>query len=232
VGLHALWGGKPPGASKITKHGAWHSLAYGSGILALSSYLGCLWSSKAGGLESSGAHIVVEALGSTCVGMWASRSHSNCCRHGGSKPAGSRNSGACFPDMGSRRAIQWYSRSGVSKPAGSGSSGACLPSAGIQEPQELLQSWENKASRQWEPWSLHASTGFWENGTAADAGRGNQACWLAPSLTHGAAGALGPAYTGAPISLAFQSEVSRSCSRGEHGALSSCVCWETGLTTK
>jgi hypothetical protein len=43
-------------------------------------------------------------------------------------------------------------------------------------------------------------------------------------------GALGPAYTRALASLAFQGEGSRSCSWEDHGALSSCVCWEAGLT--
>jgi hypothetical protein len=45
-------------------------------------------------------------------------------------------------------------------------------------------------------------------------------------------GAVGPAYTGALVFLAFQGEGSRSCSRRERGALISCVCWEAGLTVK
>jgi hypothetical protein len=53
---------------------------------------------------------------------------------------------------------------------------------------------------------------------------GNQACWPAPSVTHGAVEALGPTYTEAQVSLAFQGEGRRLCSCREHGALSSCVC--------
>jgi hypothetical protein len=34
------------------------------------------------------------------------------------------------------------------------------------------------------------------------------------------------------LSLLFQGESSRLCSRGEHGSLSSCVCWVAGLTAK
>jgi hypothetical protein len=62
--------------------------------------------------------------------------------------------------------------------------------------------------------------------------RENQACWLLPSVTHGAAGALDPAYTGAPVSLVFQGEGSRLCCRREHGVLSSCVFQDKGLTTE
>jgi hypothetical protein len=52
-------------------------------------------------------------------------------------------------------------------------------------------------------------------------------CLLLPAV-----GDMCPAYTGMPVSLAFQDESSRLCVRGEHGALSSCVCWEAGLTTE
>jgi hypothetical protein len=62
-----------------------------------------------------------------------------------------------------------------SKPVDRGSSGACLPDAGVQEPQELLQS-QNNAWGQCEPWGLLASAGFWEHSTAAAAGMENQAC--------------------------------------------------------
>jgi hypothetical protein len=40
---------------------------------------------------------------------------------------------------------------------------------------------------------------------------GNQACWVVRSVTYWAVGAGSPAYTGAPVSLAFQGESSRSC---------------------
>jgi hypothetical protein len=62
--------------------------------------------------------------------------------------------------------------------------------------------------------------------------QGNQACWLAPSVTSAAAGAVGPAYTGELFSLAFQGKGSRLYRRGECGTLSSCLYWEAGLTAK
>jgi hypothetical protein len=40
---------------------------------------------------------------------------------------------------------------------------------------------------------------------------GNQACWLVPSVTRGAVEAVGPAYTGVPVSLAFQGEGVAGC---------------------
>jgi hypothetical protein len=132
----------------------------------------------------------------------ASKSHGSCCRHRGSKPVAS------------------------------GSSRACLLGAIVQEPQELLQSQENKAFGQWKPRGLLTGTGFWECSAATAAGTGNQACWLVPSVNCRAVGALGPAYTWVLISLVFQGKGSRLCSRGEHGALSSCVCQEAGLTTQ
>jgi hypothetical protein len=52
------------------------------------------------------------------------------------------------------------------------------------------------------------------------------------SVTHGVAGTLGLAYTRVLVSLAFQGEGSRLYSDGEHGALSSCVFWEAGLSTE
>jgi hypothetical protein len=61
---------------------------------------------------------------------------------------------------------------------------------------------------------------------------GDQACWLAPFVTHGTVGFLGQAYTGSPVSLVFQGEGSRLCTREERGAPSSCVCLEPGLTAK
>jgi hypothetical protein len=65
---------------------------------------------------------------------------------------------------------------------------------------------------------------------AADTGEPSLAGLL--FVTHGAVGALSPAYTGVPVSLTFQDKCSRSSSRGQCGAPSSCVCWEVGLTTK
>jgi hypothetical protein len=53
------------------------SCVCGSRLLALSSKLRVPWGRKASGLELSSAHKIVEALGSTCVGEWASKSHSS-----------------------------------------------------------------------------------------------------------------------------------------------------------
>jgi hypothetical protein len=61
---------------------------------------------------------------------------------------------------------------------------------------------------------------------------GKQACWLAPSVTRGAAGAMGTTYTVVLVFLVFQGKGSRCCRRREYRALSSCMCWETGLTTE
>jgi hypothetical protein len=54
---------------------------------------------------------------------------------------------------------------------------------GYQEPQQLLQSQENKACGQQEPWDLLAGTGYQEAGSCTGMGD--------PSLE--AAGVLGPA---------------------------------------
>jgi hypothetical protein len=61
--------------------------------------------------------------------------------------------------------------------------------------------------------------------------RGDQAYWLAPSVTSGAQGVLGPAYTGTPISLAFQVKVAGPIVVGSM-ELCSCVYWEAGLAVK
>jgi hypothetical protein len=106
---------------------------YGGRLLALSSKLRVSEGQQRWQLESSGVRKAAVALGS-CVGAWASTCHSSCCRHGEPKSAGSgspevfllapgypeqqqlwrhrgtksldsRNSGACFPGVGSRRAV-------------------------------------------------------------------------------------------------------------------------------
>jgi hypothetical protein len=91
---------------------------YGHGLLTLSSKLWVSMGQQNQLVESSGAHKAVEVLESSCVGTWTFRTHGSCCRDKGSKSSGSQ------------------------------SPGACLPGAGFQEPQELLQSWENKACGQ------------------------------------------------------------------------------------
>jgi hypothetical protein len=97
----------PPGATRIAKHGAWGSLV--CVIVGWWHWIaswGSPWGSKAGGLELSGVQKAAEALGSTCVGAWALRGHSSCCRHGGTKPVGIGIYGACLLGAGSRRAVQ------------------------------------------------------------------------------------------------------------------------------
>jgi hypothetical protein len=47
--------------------------------------------SQAARLELSGVHQTAVALGSTCIGVWASRNHGNCCQLR-TEPAGSGHS--------------------------------------------------------------------------------------------------------------------------------------------
>jgi hypothetical protein len=77
-------------------------------------------------------------------------------------------------------------------------------------------------------WAVGDPVPAWASGSSVLWGccQGNWACCFAPSVTCGAVGAMGPAYTGMLVSLAFQGEGSRSYIRGDHGALSSCVWWE------
>jgi hypothetical protein len=203
LGLHALWGGKPPGTSRIVKLGAWSSLkCVVAGSWDWLVRWGYTWGSKASRLESSSVHKAAEALGSTCFGAlvsgaiaaiagmgypslqpvralrpvcWhqATRSHCNCCRHKGTKSLGSRSSG---PDC--RLWLQ-----------GVQCNGACwwlrgTKPAGLHFLLPL---------KQWELWScLH----------------------------------------GAPVSPMLQGEGSSSHSKSENGAPSSSVCQKAGLTAK
>jgi hypothetical protein len=100
--------------------------------------------------------------------------------------------------------VQWsWCWLGRTKPTGSGSSGVRLPHS------------------------------FRDGSTVALLpAQGNQACWLAPSITHRGSEAMDPAYTGVPVSLAFPGEGSRSYRREGCGAPSSCVCQEAGLTAE
>jgi hypothetical protein len=134
------------------------------------------------------------------------------------------------------------------KSAGSESPKDCLVALGHQGTPQLLLAWGNQACRQQEFWGLIAGMGFWELSLVALLPAwekpsllavgvlvllpawGNEACWLVPSVTHGAVGAMGPAYTGEPVSLVFLSEGSRSCSGREHEAPSSGVGQEAELT--
>jgi hypothetical protein len=79
--------------------------------------------SKTSWLESSGAHKAAEALGSTCIGAWASWSHSSCYRHGGPKSADSENPEAYLLVLGYLEPRQLCRRGGI-KPSGNRSSGA------------------------------------------------------------------------------------------------------------
>jgi hypothetical protein len=59
----------------------------------------------------------------------------------------------------------------------------------------------------WEVRVLGSTYWAWASGaTAVTAGMEEQACWLVPSVTHAAVGALEPAYTGTQVSMAFQGE--------------------------
>jgi hypothetical protein len=131
AGPHSMWGEKHPGVSRIAKPRVWGSLK--CAVMDFWHWVECWgysWGSKASGLKLSGAYKAVEALGSTCVGARAPRSHGsccrhkepmhvgsesteayllafgNCCRHRRTKPVGSEISGACFPGVGSRRAVR------------------------------------------------------------------------------------------------------------------------------
>jgi hypothetical protein len=118
-----------------------------------------------------------------------------------------------------------------------------------QEPQEFLQVWGIQACGQWEFWGLLATCQC-PTITGAAAVTGEQSLWaawaLGPvfwhrflriqyssccwhrgiklSVTCGAAGSMGPAYTGVPISLEFQNEGSRSCRKEEHVELQVPLC--------
>jgi hypothetical protein len=82
--------------SKIAKPEIWGSL----GCVMAGSWhwvasWGYPWGSRGRELESSGVLNAVVALGSTCIGLWASRNHSSCCRHRSPKSVGSTSSEAC-----------------------------------------------------------------------------------------------------------------------------------------
>jgi hypothetical protein len=132
----------------------------GVGLLAMSSKLislWCLWSSKTGGLELSGAHKVVEALESTCAGALASRSYSSCCSHGGAQSAGTRNSKACLPGAGA----QYSSATGIedSSLQAAGALGAACQCwfPGVTTASEGM---ENQSFGQQEFWGLLAGHGL------------------------------------------------------------------------
>jgi hypothetical protein len=100
-----------------------------------------------------------------------------------------------------------------------------LNSASFQDPQELLQSWENKACGQQEPWGLFAGEDYQKHSIAAAASTVESTllaytfCYLWSSKSPG-------------FSWHFRVKGSWSCSRREHGAPSSCMSQEAGLTTK
>jgi hypothetical protein len=167
----------------------------------------------------------VEALESTCIAVWISRSHGSCCRQGGIKPLGSRSSGACFPGVGSRRAVQWgepsFRVAGALGPTswhrlpGAMVAAACLGEPSLQAVGVLG------------PDCQPGLPGAQSTASAASLGEPSllacEFCYLWSSR------AVDPSYTGVLISLAFQGEGSRLCSGGS--VESSCVCWKAGLTT-
>jgi hypothetical protein len=187
-----LWGGEASDASRIARSGAsgslgcvvagsWHSVAS----------WGYLWSSKASGLESSGSHKASRPWGSTCVGAWVSRSHRSCFSLGRTKPVGS-SSGVQFATWASVNAVPWYfCWLRRIKLLGSGSSAAwfhtlAFGSTILQHCCSFSRA-KPMDSRVLGFYFLHGLQGV-------------------PSVTLREAGALGPAYTGGPISLTFQGE--------------------------
>jgi hypothetical protein len=124
--LHVLWGGKPPGAKNSKVWGLRFAWVCGAGSWHWVAGWGFPWGSRSWAWIVC-AHEAVEGLGPTCIGAWASRSHGSCCRCGrlrlacwhsatwsqsncwscgGTKPSDSRNIGACFLGVGSRRVMQ------------------------------------------------------------------------------------------------------------------------------
>jgi hypothetical protein len=159
-------GRKPPGAknSKIWSlrftslgcvvAGSWHWVAN----------WGFPWVSRAGGLELSGVHKAVEALESTCVGAWASRSHfGSCCRCRGSKSAGSERKpwgflagtglpGAMATARGTEESSLWAA--GVLGPAFQEGSAVVLQawetkSLGSGSPGAWFPAWASGSTVQW-----------------------------------------------------------------------------------
>jgi hypothetical protein len=68
----------------------------------------------------------MEALGSTCVGAWASRGHGSCYRHRAPESAGNTSPEGCLLVLGYLEPWQLLQMWGT-KPSGSRSSGACFP---------------------------------------------------------------------------------------------------------
>jgi hypothetical protein len=119
-----------------------------------------------------------KALGSTCIGTWASRSHSSCYRHRGPKATGSRNPGSCLLVLGYHGRC---CRHGENKPLAVGFMG---PTLQVWAPGGRYSS----AADTGEP-SLQA-VGIPEQFSGAAASMGNQAYWLVPcypwnSRSHG-----------------------------------------------
>jgi hypothetical protein len=196
----------------------------GGRLLALYSKLRVTWDSKAGRLKSSGAHQTAVDLESIWIGVWVSRSHSSCCQLRRTELVGSRCSRAWFPTQAS---VLWdCCPLGRTKPPSVGSIGPWYPA----QASGSLGPWHCCRLRRIKPGCSRSSRGLskvlWQFCW------GNWACWLMPSVTHGAIGVIGLAYMLLLIPLAFQDEGSRSCIRQEHGAPSSWVCRASELTAK
>jgi hypothetical protein len=163
--------------SKIARPGAWGSLR----CVVVGSWnwvanWGYLWGSKFRRLELTGAHKALEALGSTCNGSWAYRSHRDAAGFGEPSLQVVRVLG---PDCQHR--FQGAQFSGTATCSGQPS----LQASGVLGPDCCM--------------------GFREHSTVVLLlAPGNQACCLLPSVTHGAVGAQGPAYLGVLVSLDFR----------------------------
>jgi hypothetical protein len=128
---------------------------------------GCPWGRKATRLKLSGTCKAADPLRYTYAGAWASRSHSSCCSHRRTKPAGSRSF--------------W----------------TCLQSTGFQEHSGIaLQAQGSQACGQQEPWGLLAGCGLPGAQYSSTSGMDNRAYWLVPSITHGAKRTVGTGFPG------------------------------------
>jgi hypothetical protein len=94
LGLCSLCREKTLGTSRLTRPGHWGSLeCVVAGTWHCVVCWGYLSGSKASRLELSGAYQAAVALGSTCIGVWPSRSHGSCCWFRRTESVGSRSFG-------------------------------------------------------------------------------------------------------------------------------------------
>jgi hypothetical protein len=142
----------------------------------------------------------------------ASRSHSSCCSHGRTNPAGSRSPKACL-----HTGYQSHSSCcrGGTKPEGSRNSGACLPGHGLQEGSAAVLLAPGSPGARLLAWVTRSNGSCCRHrGSKAEGSGSSRVCLLVQQLllawrTKPAAHSLGHAYTGTPVSLAFQGKGSR-----------------------